>query len=153
MDTANDNLTIINETNIQYPYIDELILDPYASLPWTRGFDNKSQQLYIYMQQQNSTTRFYYIFYKDFLSVNSKLDIVQQVKALGIAIFDIIRDAALMDFTFAPYCNLTSFTGSLTFPRFLIIGVISAFIVVSILVPVFLHLKSRKRRQRCLIHP
>ncbi|CAG8836460.1 672_t:CDS:2, partial [Gigaspora margarita] len=28
MDTANDNFTIINETNIQYPFADELILDP-----------------------------------------------------------------------------------------------------------------------------
>ncbi|CAG8783402.1 13752_t:CDS:1, partial [Gigaspora rosea] len=27
MDIANDNLTIINDPNIQYPYVDELILD------------------------------------------------------------------------------------------------------------------------------
>ncbi|CAG8611868.1 22548_t:CDS:2 [Racocetra persica] len=89
-DTINNNLTIINETNIQYPFSDELISDPcrvsaYASWSWK----NLTQQPYIYLQQPNSSTRFYYVSYEDFQSLQSKLDFVQQVNALGIAIFDI----------------------------------------------------------------
>ncbi|KAF0560083.1 glycoside hydrolase family 18 protein [Gigaspora margarita] len=185
-DTVNDNLTIINETNIQYPFADELILNPckvssYASwswmnlshnlsppcynntsLPWIRGFDNKSQQPYIYMQQQNSTTRFYYVSYEDPQSLISKLNFVQKVQALGIAIFYISRDRTLYDFIFPTITGTP--TSSIPMPTaiftnlpappesskgFLIVGVISAFIVVSILVPIsILCLRSRRRRER-----
>ncbi|CAG8616927.1 43930_t:CDS:2, partial [Gigaspora margarita] len=176
MDTVNDNLTIINETNIQYPFADELILDPCrvslyaswswmnlshylsqpcynnASLPWIHGFDNISQQPYIYMQQQNSITRFYYVSYEDFQSIKSKLDFVQQVQALGIAIFDISRDRSLYDFIFPPLKAIPVPPKSPSSPEsksFLIVGVICAFIVVSILVPFFiLRLRSRRRRER-----
>ncbi|CAG8496214.1 3077_t:CDS:2 [Racocetra fulgida] len=56
---------------------------------WNYGFDNKSQQPYLYQQQQ--PPRYYYVSYENLQSLKSKLDYVQQVNA-GIAIFDINKD-------------------------------------------------------------
>ncbi|CAG8639118.1 18049_t:CDS:2, partial [Racocetra persica] len=124
-DTINQNLAVVSDPNVQLPSYDERIQDlcgrsVYATLSWKNfsnllllcdtstnkdskwnyGFDNKSQQPYLYQQQQNTPTRYYYVSYDNLQSLKSKLDYVQD-NALGIAIFDInkdIGDGTLMNF-------------------------------------------------------
>ncbi|CAG8600297.1 26092_t:CDS:2, partial [Racocetra persica] len=124
-DINSQNLVIANDTNTQYPFADDKIQSlcgpsVYATLSWKNfsnllllcdtstnkdpkwnyGFDNTSQQPYLY-QQQNSPTRYYYVSYENLQSLKSKLDYVRHVNALGIAIFDITKDTVdgtLMNF-------------------------------------------------------
>ncbi|CAG8607711.1 15367_t:CDS:2 [Cetraspora pellucida] len=175
MDTINNNLTIINEPNIPYTFSDELISDPCrvsvyaswswkilshelsppcydnASSPWTRGFDNIAQQPYIYLRQQNSSTRFYYVSYEDFQSLKSKLDFVQRVNALGVAIFDITRDSynvPLLDFI-PPDNRYTSNRNNLDNSYLglkIIVGAICSFILVSVLVAGFIFHRRHKAK-------
>ncbi|CAG8579737.1 10689_t:CDS:2, partial [Racocetra fulgida] len=115
---------------------------------WNYGFDNKSQQPYLYQQQQNSPTRYYYVPYENLQSLKSKLDYVQ-ANALGIAIFDINKDTddgKLMNFIIdgtnppnssskptQPTSTSTSFT-SQSSPGAIVGGIIGSLVFVSVIV-------------------
>ncbi|CAG8721425.1 12945_t:CDS:2, partial [Racocetra persica] len=189
-DTNNQNLQVVNDLTTQISFADDKIQDlcglsVYASWSWKNlssqllspcytstnkhsqwnyGFDNKSQQPYIYQQQPNSPTRFYYVSYEDFQSIKSKLDYVQEVNALGIAISDITKDtndATLMNFITTDVINPPNSSSKPTptsissTPRsspshigVIVGGIIGALIFVSVLTAAGFILYRRKHRAR-----
>ncbi|KAF0411254.1 hypothetical protein F8M41_008224 [Gigaspora margarita] len=132
IDIANQNFAILRNQNVTFPssLIDENIIDPckvtsYAHLPWQNllnlleppcytdtiqssgwkyGFDNKSQQPYLFQRTQlypinNLKTNYYYISYEDYQSLNAKFDLIRKNNLGGIAIPDITKDySQLMNF-------------------------------------------------------
>ncbi|CAG8816017.1 215_t:CDS:2, partial [Cetraspora pellucida] len=182
LDSNNQNLTVVNDISTQSSFGDEKIQDlcgisAYASwswknlsinlLPpcytsinknsqWNYGFDNKSQQPYLYQQQQNSPTQYYYVSYENRQSLKSKLDYVQQVNAQGIAIFDITKDtvdATLMNFilgvfnppqTPAPNMPIPTSQPSQSNIGAIVGGIISSFVFVSMLMATGFILYRRK---------
>ncbi|CAG8825198.1 23655_t:CDS:2, partial [Gigaspora margarita] len=128
-DIANQNFAILRNQNVTFPS-DENIIDPckvtsYAHLPWQNllnlleppcytntiqssgwkyGFDNKSQQPYLFQRTQlypinNLKTNYYYISYEDYQSLNAKFDLIRKNNLGGIAIPDITKDySQLMNF-------------------------------------------------------
>ncbi|KAF0352150.1 hypothetical protein F8M41_015287 [Gigaspora margarita] len=128
-DIANQNFAILPDQNITFPssLIDENIIDPckvtsYAHLQWKNltsllalpcysnpiqgsgwnyGFDNKSQQSYLFQRILSGSFQnyFYYISYEDYRSLNAKFDLIKRNNLSGIAIPDITKDySQLMNF-------------------------------------------------------
>ncbi|CAG8743340.1 5139_t:CDS:2, partial [Cetraspora pellucida] len=188
-DTNNQSLQVVNQNqipNIQLPSFDERIQDlcansAYASwswknfsktlLPcytstnkdpqWKYGFDDNAKQPYVYQQQQNSPTQYYYVSYEDFQSLKSKLDYVQG-NALGIAIFDITKDtvdAKLMNFIIGnqnnppqkpitPTSNTATSQPSLSNVGAIVGGIIGSLIFVSIIVAAGFILHRRRHEAK-----